>query len=117
MLEIRNHCLTKILAILMGIAFLNMGFFLSEVKMLDLDHSPMVENIAKLVSTMGCEEEKDGLESPSTDSSASFDFCVTSHSHGSDPSFLIADNIHDSRQFTLFDAITGEIPTPPPWIA
>jgi hypothetical protein len=110
--------LTKILAILMGIAFLNMGFFLSEVRMLDLDHSPMVENIAKLVSTIGCEEEKDGMESPANDSSSpSFDFCVTSHSHGSSPGFLIADGIHDSRQFTRFDAITGEIPTPPPWIA
>jgi hypothetical protein len=91
MVAIRKHAVSKILAVLMGIAFLNMGFFLSEVRMLDLDNSPLVENIAKLVSTIGCEEEKDGLESSATDSpSPTVDFYVTLHAHGSNHRFLIA---------------------------
>ena len=46
--------------------------------------------------------------------SPSIDFCITLQVHGIDPTFLIADNIHVSRQLNLLTAITGEIPTPPP---
>jgi hypothetical protein len=118
MIRIRNHRFSKLMAIFTGIVFLNMGFFLTEVRMLALDHCALVENIIKMVSTMGCEEEKDAFgESAKTDSSSqSVDFCIVIYPHNSDHTFLIADDIHKSQQFKLLSHIPGEIPTPPPWI-
>jgi hypothetical protein len=78
--------------------FINMGFFLAEVTMMNFENKEMIENIAKLISNSGLEEERDA---------------ETGHDHGKEldlfsPNLLIhhtaltliatrANHIHDDR--------------------
>jgi hypothetical protein len=58
----RNHILlTRLMALVTGLMFLNMSFFLIEVRVLDLKfaNEKLTENISKLLSGTGCEEEPD----------------------------------------------------------
>jgi hypothetical protein len=65
----RQHILARAFALLTGLVFLNMSFFLAEVSMLGLTNPELIENVAKLISSSGFEEERDG-ESSGNDSSA-----------------------------------------------
>ena len=56
---LRHLVVTRIFSLLIGIVFLNMGFFLAEVTMLKLDNKELIENIAKLITSSGLEEERD----------------------------------------------------------
>ena len=57
---LRSHSITRLFCLITGIIFLNMGFFLSEVCMLDLKEKQMIENVCNLIIAGGVEEEKDG---------------------------------------------------------
>jgi hypothetical protein len=65
----RQHYLTRAFSLMTGLVFLNMSFFLAEVSMLRLTNPELIENVAKLISSSGFEEERDG-ESSGNDSSA-----------------------------------------------
>ena len=66
MLMLRNRSLQQMMTLFTGIIFLNMSFFLFEVKMLELDKDQkMIENIAKLIAGAASEEEKDVFGSTS----------------------------------------------------
>ena len=56
----RTHYLSKITALITGVVFLNMSFFLAEVSMLKYDQADLIENIANLIFNSGFEEERDG---------------------------------------------------------
>ena len=60
MLMLRNRRLQRMMTLFTGILFLNMSFFLFEVKILELDKDEsLIENIAKLIAGAASEEEKD----------------------------------------------------------
>jgi hypothetical protein len=65
----RTHYLSKITALVTGVIFLNMSFFLAEVSMLKYNKKELIENIAKLLFNSGLEEERDG-ESSGADTTA-----------------------------------------------
>jgi hypothetical protein len=65
----RQHYLTRVFSLLTGLVFLNMSFFLAEVSLLSLTNPEIIENVAKLISSSGFEEERDG-ETSGNDSSA-----------------------------------------------
>lgn len=65
----RQHFLAKVFTLITGVIFLNMSFFLAEVSMLKFTNQELVENIVKLISSSGFEEERDG-ETSCNDSSA-----------------------------------------------
>jgi hypothetical protein len=56
---LRQHFLSKAFAVLTGLIFLNMSFFLAEVTYLEYDKKELMENIAKLILNSGFEEERD----------------------------------------------------------
>lgn len=56
---VRSHALTKIFSLITGVIFLNMGFFLAEVSLLNIDDRQMIENVCNLVLNGGLEEERD----------------------------------------------------------
>ena len=56
---LRSHISSRLFSLLIGVVFLNMGFFLAEVTMLKLDNKDLIENIAKLITSSGLEEERD----------------------------------------------------------
>ena len=56
----------RIFALLTGVIFLNMSFFLAEVSMLEIKDKQMIEIVAKLVLNGGLEEERDS-HSPAGD--------------------------------------------------
>lgn len=62
----RCHYLSRVTALITGVIFLNMSFFLAEVSMLKYDQRDLIENIANLIFNSGFEEERDG-ESPGPD--------------------------------------------------
>jgi hypothetical protein len=56
----RQRYIRKMMILFTGITFLNMSFFLAEVTALKLNKSEkMIENIARLISGAGFEEERD----------------------------------------------------------
>lgn len=56
---LKNTTCLRIFALLTGVIFLNMSFFLAEVCMLDIKDRQMIENVANLVLNGGLEEERD----------------------------------------------------------
>jgi hypothetical protein len=56
---IRKHFLSKVVALVAGLAFLNMSFFLAEISLLSFDKKDLIENIAKLILNTGFEEERE----------------------------------------------------------
>ena len=66
---VRQHFLAKTFALITGVLFLNMSFFALEVSMLKIANKQLAENVAKLISNSGFEEEKGG-ESSGNDSTA-----------------------------------------------
>ena len=63
---LRSHSLSRIFSLFTGVIFLNMGFFLAEVSLLDLNDRQMIENVCNLVLNGGLEEERDA-HAPGTD--------------------------------------------------
>lgn len=64
MKAIRKLFWTKALAVIAGLAFLNMSFFLAEVSVLNFEKGELMENIASLILNTGFEEERDGESAP-----------------------------------------------------
>ena len=69
MSALRKHFLAKVFALLTGVIFLNTAFFMAEISLLKITNHEFLQNIAKLVSNSGLEEERDG-EHADKDSSA-----------------------------------------------
>jgi len=65
----RRHFLAKAFALVTGIIFLNTSFFMAEVSLLKVSNHELLQNIVKLISNNGLEEERDG-ETPDNDSSS-----------------------------------------------
>lgn len=59
MIIFRYQVITRIFCVFTGVIFLNMGFFLAEVCLLNLKDRHMIENVTKLVLNGGLEEERD----------------------------------------------------------
>ncbi len=59
----RRHFSSRILALIAGLALLNMGFFMAEISMLRIAEGELMENVAQLILNTGAEEERDGESS------------------------------------------------------
>jgi hypothetical protein len=58
----RNICFMKWSILFTGLLFLNMNFFLAELAFLEVHkNKELIENVVKLVSVSGTEEERDAL--------------------------------------------------------
>ncbi|HEU5292369.1 MAG TPA: hypothetical protein VFU05_17095 [Cyclobacteriaceae bacterium] len=69
MTVLRKHFLAKVFALITGVIFLNTSFFLAEISLLKVTNFELLQNVAKLMSNSGLEEERDG-ETSDKDSSA-----------------------------------------------
>jgi hypothetical protein len=112
---IRRHIASRILTIFIGAIFLNMSFFLSEVRMLKLDvDRELAHNIAKLVSGTGLEEEREAGEESSAGEGKTIDIFLTINASAT----LIAGIVIPKNKIHADDRSlsTGcvEITTPPP---
>lgn len=56
----RKHFFSKVAALVTGVIFLNMSFLLAEIALLKVSDSQILENVVRLVSMGGLEEERDG---------------------------------------------------------
>lgn len=65
----RKNFFAKVFALLTGVIFLNTAFFMTEISLLKVSNHELLQNIAKLVSNNGLEEERDS-ETPDKDSVA-----------------------------------------------
>jgi hypothetical protein len=101
----REKCLRWILTLFTGIIFLNMGFFLLEVRMLDLHKDrQLMENISKMLAGAAFEEERDAGTNSTSVNIAEEEYTLghqTSDHSGS--YFLIAEKI----SHLLNDGTTG----------
>jgi hypothetical protein len=56
----RQHFMARVFALLTGVIFLNTSFFMAEISLMKITDHELLQNIAKLVSNSGLEEERDG---------------------------------------------------------
>lgn len=87
--------MSRIFAVVTAVIFLNMSFFLTEVRLLELHltHREMVEKIVKVITGSGVEEEREaGAESSeSTESKTGLDYYLSFHtSCGEDKAHITA---------------------------
>src|SRR6188472_1291733 len=77
MTAFRKHFLAKVFALVTGVIFLNTAFFMAEISLMKITNHEFLQNIAKMVSNSGLEEERDG-ETPDKDSAAKeIDFLIS----------------------------------------
>lgn len=114
MIFFRNHPFTRIFSLFTGLVFLNMGFFLAEISMLELKDRRMVENVRNLVLTGGLEEERDshGSANDAPIKAFTMDSAHLRLRHSS--LFLIAARLHGDCEDHYLHADYSEIVSPPP---
>jgi len=111
----RNQKVLRIFSLLTAVIFLNMGFFLAEVCMLDLHDKQMIENVASLVLNGGLEEERDGHASSGADAPAKIfpltdDAALLCHA----TLYLIATKIYHEGDDPYLQTDYSKIFSPPP---
>lgn len=75
----RKKCPRVLLTLITGLLFLNMGFFMLEVKMLGLHHDPQIlANISNMLAGAALEEERDA--SPQSTNLAEEEYVAGHHS-------------------------------------
>ncbi len=72
----RQNYLSTAFSFITGILFLNMSFFLTEVSLLNITDHQIAAHIAKLISTNGFEEERDGETSEKGTSAKEVDLLI-----------------------------------------
>lgn len=105
------------MALITGIIFLNMSFFLTEVRYLGLHitHTKMVENIVKALAGVGFEEEKDSMgESASSGGEQIADLHMTIHPVASIDSFTFTSSLYSCSRNLDFSSSKPDVITPPP---
>jgi hypothetical protein len=119
--QMRSHIISKILALVTGLIFLNMGFFLFELRVMDLQYSEQeMKEIISLVSLVGFEEEKDGSSSSSSGETLSeqiVDLHITTHPAQDVAFILLLNSLYASDGHLLFESPQTEIVTPPPKVS
>jgi hypothetical protein len=110
----RSTVLSKFVAMVTAVIFLNMSFFLTEITMLNLHHDniEVFERLVKILANAGQEEEGD-TESAEEGPEAFVDFSIASISvYDADVAFVQEYN----NSFTSITATQNvcEITTPPP---
>ena len=110
----RRRTGTRIFALITGVIFLNMSFFLAEVCMLNFTDRQMIENVCNLVLNGGLEEERDthatGGDAPLKLFSLLNDDLLSRHSS----LFLIASKVHREFEDHYLHADHSETFSPPP---
>ena len=113
----RRHAINRLFALFLGVAFLNMSFFLTEIRMLDLDlDRALIENIAEMIFNVGMEEERDVFEDVPEEckGKTSVDFYVFSGKSSRVIGFLIHENRKGHGDANVPLPGSGDILTPPP---
>jgi hypothetical protein len=117
MIKFRNHIAAKLLAFMTGVIFLNMSFFMCEIRLLGLhvSHTKMIENVVKALAGVGFEEEKDSLgETAEGESGLIVDLHMTVHHLACIDSFITSSKLYDSRHNLEVSSGKTEIIIPPP---
>lgn len=118
MKKVRSLFVSKVVAIITGVVFLNMSFFLTEIRILNLHvtNYKLVENVVKMLSGVGFEEEKDsfGESSESAAGQQVVDLHMVVHPESVDSTTLLSGDLHTADQSRLFSASARETATPPP---
>jgi hypothetical protein len=119
--QMRSHIISKILALVTGLVFLNMGFFLFELRVMDLQYSEQeMKELIGLVSLVGFEEEKDGSSSSSSGETLSeqiVDLHISTHPAQDVAYILLLNSLYSSDGHLLFESPRPEIITPPPKVS
>lgn len=113
----RKHVINRLFALFLGAAFLNMSFFLTEIRMLDLDlDKDLIENIAEMIFNVGLEEERDVFEDVPEEGKGktSVDFFVFSGKSYRVIAYLIHENRKGHGDADLPLPGSQDILTPPP---
>lgn len=114
----RTHFVNKIFALFLGVAFLNMSFFLTEIRMLDLElDRNLIENIAQMIFNVGMEEERDLLgDTPEENgkSKTAVDFHIFSGRSSMTVFYLIHENGKANRDVNAPPPGYSDVITPPP---
>ena len=120
MLKFRKHITARFMALITGIIFLNMSFFLTEIRFLGLHltHTKMVENIVKALAGVGFEEEKDSMGESATEGGEQIaDLHITILTVASIDLFQSCTKLYGYRYSLEFSSAKPDVLTPPPKIS
>ena len=111
--SLRRNFLAKIFALLTGVIFLNTSFFMAELSLLKVHNHKLLENIVKLVSNSGLEEERDGdSENDTTGKEVDVLICQVQVYHQTQ--FSIATKVIDMQEDHYPHANYSQTFSPPP---
>ncbi len=113
---IRRHKFSRIFTLLTAMVFLNMGFFVAELKVLELDmNKDLVENLAELILNVGMEEERDVCDELPEEKAKTFDDFFDTSCHSTDSMLYVISHLRkrnrgdDAVPLHVLDKVT-----PPP---
>lgn len=110
----RRNILAKIFALLTGAIFLNTSFFMAEISMLKVSNHELLQNIAKLASNFGLEEERDGESSEKDTSAKEVDIMINHVKIYHESLFLSASRANDMLVDHYPHANYAQTFSPPP---
>jgi hypothetical protein len=93
---IREKVVMRVFCLFTGVIFMNMGFFLAEVCMMNFKDKQMIENVCNLVRTGGLEEERDGHSASGDAAGKVFPFLGGEFSLENSSRCLIVEKLHPS---------------------
>jgi hypothetical protein len=116
MKAVRSLFVSKLVAIVTGMIFLNMSFFLTEIRILNLHvtNYKLVENVIKMLSGTGFEEEKDSFGESSETAQQVVDLHMVIHPESVYSTTLLSADLHATELCGLLSAAISETATPPP---
>lgn len=113
---IRNPFLTRSVTLFIGIMFLNLSFIMTEVKFLELEKNnrSLFENLMRIASGSGIEEEKDATGESSNELKGDLTFYIHLDAKSLHSNYQLTINLHgDNTAFKLLNTYR-EIFSPPP---
>ena len=110
----RLNIFAKIFALLTGVIFLNTSFFIAEISLLKVSNHELLQNIAKLASNFGLEEERDGESSEKDTSAKEVDLIINHVKIYHESLFLCASKANDMLDDHYPHANYAQTFSPPP---
>lgn len=114
MIALRKHFLAKVFALITGVIFLNTSFFLAEISLLKVTNYEILQNVAKLISNSGLEEERDGETTDKDASGKEVDLLISQAQTHHHVLFLVAFKANHALDDLYPPANYAQTYSPPP---
>jgi hypothetical protein len=113
MSSFRQHFMARVFALVTSVIFLNTSFFMAEISLMKITNQEFLQNIAKMVSNSGLEEERDG-HGDKDSSAKEVDFLIGQVQSHHQALYLIATRVNHMLEDHYPHANYAQTFSPPP---